>query len=465
MFKADGSPSRRRAGRLAICCAVLGLVLSVPGASARQEGDSAERSFTLENGLQVFLYEKHDLPLLNVVMGVDVGSKDETDDTNGLVHILEHCILFAGTTARSGEDVSRDARQHGAYFNASTGQDISLYQISLPSAYADFALRNEKEILFDFSVTQARLDEEKAVILEEMSQMEDDPARNVQNLLMQSLFPGHPYGRPVYGRAEIIGAATLEQLMRFHARYFVPDNCALAVVGDFRCAEMEDRVRTIFGPLPRSGQAPAEIPEAGRLRKDAIVKLEKDVEEAYLALGFVAPGFNDPEQYAVRLLTEIMGRGINPLLNTALNARQIVIKTMNMGYIANRRGGAVIITLTLDPKNAAAAVRDMTRFLKTAYRENYSLGDVPGDARFYAFDYLESAKNRIRFSSEQALESGLALAESLARFMLLNDRADPGRYLDHIDEMDSGDVRKAASKVFSKGNYALVTIVPRKDRK
>ena len=279
---------------------------------------------------------------------------------------------------------------------------------------------------------------------------------------MQSLFPGHPYGRPVYGRADVIEAATVEQLMSFHDRYFVADNCALAVVGDFRCAEMEEKVRTVFGPLPKSGRTPTDIPEAERLRKDAVVRLERDVEEAYVGIGFVAPGFNDPAQYAVRLLVEIMGRGINPLLNSALNSRQVLVKTMNMGYIANRRGGAVMVTLTLDPKNVTSAVRDVTRFLKTAYRENYSADDLPADARFYAFDFLESAKNRIRLSSEQGLESGLAMAEALARFMLLNDREDPGRYLDHIGDTDSGDIRKAASSVFSKGDYAVVTILPRK---
>ncbi|MCJ7488327.1 MAG: insulinase family protein, partial [Candidatus Aminicenantes bacterium] len=160
--------------------------------------------FVLDNGLRVFLYEKRDLPLLHVVTGFDVGSKNETDETSGLVHLLEHCILFRGTSVRSGAEVSADIRRHGAYFNANTGQDLSLFEISLPAEHAEFALRNQKEILFGLDLSQPELDEEKDIILEEYNQMEDDPQRNAVDLVLQALFPGHPYGRSVYGRREII---------------------------------------------------------------------------------------------------------------------------------------------------------------------------------------------------------------------------------------------------------------------
>ncbi len=424
-----------------------------------------ERSFSLGNGLQVFLYEKHDLPLVNIVTAVNVGSKDETDETSGFVHILEHCVLFAGTTSRSGEDVSRDVRAHGAYFNASTGQDVSVFEISLPAESADFGLRNQKEILFDFTLGQDKLDQEKAVVLEEINQTEDDPARYATSLLLQHLFEGHPYGRPVYGRRETVQSASVDAVMAFHAKYFVPDNCALAVVGDFDAKEMEEKVRSVFEPLKKSGLTPARLSRAALLKKGASVKEEKDVKEAYVAIGFSAPDFNHPDQYVVHLLTEIMGRGINPLLNAALSSRQDLIKTLAMAYLPNRFGGAIVISMTLDPKNAALAAREAISFLKKASSQNFSRDDVAGDEQYFVFDYLESAKNQIRFSSEQAGESGLVLASSLARFMILNTRENPGRYLDHIAKVDSGDLRKAILNYFGRGESVVVTILPRKTEK
>ncbi len=268
MAKRDLPGSRRLGTGLiaAFCLAALPLISAEPG-----------RYFVLDNGLKVFLYEKRDVPLLHVVTGFDVGSKDETDETSGLVHLLEHCLLFQGTAARSGAEVGADVRRHGAYFNGNTGQDLSVFEISLPSEYADFALRNQKDILFGLDLGQEELDGEKEIILEEFSQMEDDPERSAADLVLQDLFPGQAYGRSVYGRRDVIAAATAAELKAFHRKFFVADNCALAVVGDFDAADMERLVREIFGPLPKTGFERRPLPMAVPLKKSVSRRLERDV--------------------------------------------------------------------------------------------------------------------------------------------------------------------------------------------
>ncbi len=450
----------RRALRGGILAGAIALIL-LAGARAGPPAP-ASRSFVLPNGLKVFLYEKHDFPLINIALAVDAGSKDETDATNGLAHLLEHCILFRGTAERSAAEVSRDIRSHGAYFNANTGQDLSLFEISLPSEHADFALRNQKEILFGFALAPDALEEEKAVVLEEMYQMEDDPRRRGTDLVMQRLFEGHPYGRPVYGRPEVVRSARVEDLKTFHARYFVPDNCSLAVTGDFGAQDMEDKVKEVFGALPKSGRSRAVLPKAALLEKNVTVREEKDVKDAYLFLGFIGPDFNHQDRYAVDLLAEVMGRGVNPLLNLALRSRRDLVQNINMSYLAGRSGGAVVITMVLDQKNVAAATREAVTYLRKARDENFSADDFYGEDKYRVFDFLGNAKNQVRFSAEQAEESGLTLASSLARFMLQNELENPGPFLGHIARTTSGDLRKAAGRYFGKGEYVAVSIVPKK---
>jgi zinc protease len=451
---------RRFGPGLALVLLVLAAAGSFPGRAGGT--DDRSRSFRLENGLRVFLFEKRDLPLVNVVLAFDVGSKDETDGTNGLVHLLEHCILFRGTATRSGPEVSRDLRRHGAYFNAYTGQDLSLFELALPSRSAEFGLWNQKDLLFGLALTQEELDEEKEVILEEISQMEDDPHRYAVELALRNLFPGHPYGRSVYGRREVISAATVSDLMAFHRKFFVPDNGALAVVGDFRKEEMERTVRDVFGPLPSSGLVREPVPQAPLLKKNVFLREEKDVEGGTLVLAFPAPDYNDPDQYAMNLLVEMMGRGVHPLLPAALQARRDLLQTLTMAYLANRFGGAVVISMRLDPRNVAAARSEALNYLRGSAGESYSSSDHFGEAAFLAFDFLESAKNQVRFAVSQSEESGLALAGSMTRFMLLNTRQDPGRYLDRILNVSSSDVRKVARKYFARGGSAAVAVIPGK---
>jgi len=418
--------------------------------------------FNLDNGLRVFLLEKRDVPLLNVATAVNLGSKDETAETNGLVHILEHCILFRGTEARAGGDAGLASRSRGAYFNAHTDQDLSLFEISLPAAEADFAFRHQRELLFGLELSPEELESEKEIILEELSMLEDDAQRYAGYLVQQSVFKGHPYQKPIYGSREIIRSVTTDQVLAFYKKYFVPANAALAVVGDFAIADMEAKVRAAFGDLAKTPFAPADFPKAARLEKSVEIRETRDVQEATLVLGWAAPDADHPDQYAMDVLTEICGRGVNPMLNGVLRGgRRDLVKTLTMSYIARRYGGFVVLTMTLEPDNVAAAKRQAVDFMKKARNLNFAKDDYMGEAKFYAFDFLGSAKNQIRFSVEAFQENGLNLARSLSKYILFSDNGNGTDFLAAIDKLTSSDLRKAAARVFSEGEVASVVILPK----
>ncbi|MGB8951532.1 MAG: pitrilysin family protein [Candidatus Aminicenantales bacterium] len=420
--------------------------------------------FVLENGLQVFLYERHSLPLLQIVTAVNLGSKDESNSTNGLVHLLEHLLLFRGTQQRNSNQISQDIRRHGAYFNAYTTQDLTLFEISLPSEYADFALQNQKEILFNLQLKPEEVEAEKEVILEEISQIEDDPLRYATSLAYQNLFKGHPYQNPLYGKKENIQAMTVDQLDAYYQRYFVPLNCALAVVGDFDFPGMEKKIRDLYGTVPKR-EWTALPPEKASL-PDGVMEIEKemDVQRAYLVIAFQGPDYNHPDQYAVDILTEIIGRGINPMINRALSGRRNLIHTIAMDYISHKYGGAILIYLTLEPKSLSAAKKEAIDFLKKVRRETFSKEDFFGGEQFYAYDFLQSAKNKIKFASFQAQEKGLLVARALASSMLLSESTKKGNFMEAIERIDSSDLREAAARYFSRTEYVVVSIVPKKDK-
>lgn len=441
--------------RARVAGAALAACLGLWAGPASAEGPG--RSFTLDNGLRVFLYEKRDIPLLHLAAGFDVGAKDETDATSGLVHLLEHALLFRSGAADRGADM----RRHGAYFNGHTSQDLSVFEISLPSSEAGYALGALEDLVFGLDLGPADLERERDIILEEIGQMDDDPERRSVDLVLQALFPGHPYGRPVYGRPDVIAAATPETLAAFHRRYFSAANAALAVVGDFETADMERRVREVFGPLPKDASAPPGFPMAGPLKKASSERLERDVRGGYLTIGFAAPDYNHPDQYAMSVLVEALGRGVNPLLGGYLRSLRDSVQAVSMAYLPLRYGGAALVTVRADPKDLPAVERAAVAFLKRAGGQSYSKKDfIDPEAEMAAFDYLEMAKNQLRFAAGRAEESGPQLAGALVRYLLLNTRDQPGPYLDAIARVDSGDLRKAAGRYFGRAECAAVSIVP-----
>jgi predicted Zn-dependent peptidase len=431
-------------------------------------GDEVEKTsfmdFELDNGMKVFLYERHAIPLLNVVFSFDVGTKNESDESSGLVHILEHYILFRGTEMRTGEEIGQDIRAHGAYFNAHTGRDLATFELSLPSEFSDFALENQKDILFQLKLTQEELDKEKQIILEELSQIRDDPIKFGTSLVYQNLFQNHPYQRPVYGKREIIEAATVEEIQKFHKKYFVPANCALAIVGDFDAQEMQQKIRTIFGQLENNGFMSQEFEKVLPLKKNIEIEEEMDVNTGYLIIGAVGPDYNSKDHYGLDVLTEILGRGVIPLLNQPLRGRRELVKTISMGYAAYKYGGIIFINLTLEPDKMKAAKREAIKFLKNSRSLNYSKSDYQGEAQFYALDFLESAKNQIKFRFHQSQERGLNLAVAIATHAHRSDGTNRGPYIDNIESITSSNMRKAAGNFLSKNGYVLLSIIPKKDK-
>ncbi len=436
--------------------------LLLSSAAVPQQEQAQTKYFELANGLKVFLYERHTLPLINISVAVNCGTKDESEETSGLVHILEHCILFRGTEFRSGREIGQDIRKHGAYFNAHTGIDVSLFEISLPSQDADFALKNQKEILFNLKLTQEEIDEEKKVILEELSQIQDDPIKYATYLVYQNLFPGHPYQKSVYGRKETIEAATVEKLEEFYRKFYTPSNCALAAVGDFKMEEMEKKVKEIFGELEGEKPAPLKYEKAPFLGKTVNIEHEMDVKQGYLVVAMSGPDFNHNDQYSLDVLTEVLGRGVNPMLNIPLRGTVVLVHSISMSYSAYKYGGAISIFITLDPKNINAAKRNVINFLKETATKNYSKDDYMGESQFYALDYLESAKNQIKFKIQRSQEEGLVLATSLAMLILLSEGQERGSYLDNIEKVTSSQLRKSAGRYLSRGRYVVVSIVPQK---
>ena len=450
----NAQPSRKAA--LAI---ILGLF--VAGASWAQDS-SPGKSIVLENGLKVFFLEKHNWPLLSLAAAVNLGIKDESAETSGLAHILEHCLLFRGSDDPEGRGLELDLRRHGAYLNGNTSQDLVVFEMCLSSTETDFGLARMKDVLFGRHISQGGLDEEKEIILEEISQLEDDPIRFATILLFQNVFKKHPYSNSVFGSKDTIKALPLEKVQQCYEKHFVPGNCAFALVGDFAIKDMEEKVRVIFAGIKGESPAPVQFPKVSSVDKKVELRQEMDVKDGYLLVGVVGPDYNDPDQFRADVLTEIMGRGINPMLNPVLRGRFDLVQTIQMNYAAFEYGGVIWLVFTLDPKNINRATNETINFLKKAREQNYSRDEYPGEDQRYVFDYLESAKNQIKFNVQQAQERGLNLAGSIARHMLLTRGGFERGYLKNIEKLSPSDLRAIAGRYLGKGEYVVVSVTPQK---
>jgi zinc protease len=444
-----------------IILSVMAATLAWPGiAGAAVDKPPASAYFTLDNGLQVLLQEKHDLPLTGMALAIDLGTKDESEATSGYAHLLEHMLLFGAGAGSDSEARLAQLRGHGVEHNAHTDHDLMTFEVSCPAGESAWALEQMRLAVFSRNLDPRQLESEKRVISEEILQLRDDPAYLGRLLVMERLFAGHPYGRPVYGDGSAIQAATVEQLQAFCAPRLVPGRCALSVIGDFPLAAMEAEVRRNWGGMP-AGKAPAaDIPMVGRMEKNSEQQIELDVQESHLFIGWRAPEFNHEQRLPFSLLTRILGSGLNPLLNGVLRGGRLAVERVEMSYTPMRSGGMAVLHLTLKQQDIRGAKNEVAAFLSRIHSFNFSKEDVLPQNRMYVLDYLESARNQMEYGDANFRESTRNLSVACSRFLLLNRAAIKGSFLESVDKVSSSDLRRAAGKFLSGKKWAVLAITP-----
>lgn len=437
-----------------------------------------DKFFVLDNGLVVYVQQRDHVPLVNIAFAVNVGSKNEDAGTSGMVHVLEHLIFLGETEFHTADEMNREMRQHGVQFNAHTSHDLMTIEVSLPAQSWEFGLRLIKEKVFHLKFSQERLDKEKKIIFEEIAQHQDNPVSLGTHLALQHLFKDHPYQRPISGDREVVEKASVEEIQAFYQRYFIPSNCAVAVVGDVNLDDIDKTIREVFGKLKKqkSEEQGKKQPQlnnnfkmAPLLKKNAKVERHLDITQAHVVIGFHAPSSNHEHQLAVNILDRIFGSGINPLLRSVLFWRgRSLVYTVSTRYIALKYGGAFLIYLTLDPKKLKQARWELMKFLKNAWSYKYSIGDYPFNERTYVTDYLETARSAIKTSYQEFQEQGVRAAVNYARYILfykdIQSKKKQEPYMKRVEKIKSSHIRDAVSRYFSGKKYVAISILPEKKK-
>lgn len=423
---------------------------------------------TLPNGLRVFLYSRPEVPLLSLALAVDAGTKDESRGRNGLLHLLEHVLLFRSAGLPGGEDFALEMRRQGVYFNGFTGRDYSLFEMSAPPERAGAVFRSLAALVFDFDVGEEELEREKEVILEEISRLREEPLRFGLELVAARLFRRHPYGRPVHGHEQEITGLGRDDLLAFHRAYFRPSRCVLAAVGGLPVEDMEQAAREAFSSLTTENERSASEPlqPVPSFKENPVIHEYLDVKDAHVFVAVPAPDFNSPEQFTFDVLCEALGSGPAPLLLMALQRSGQRAAGLNMFYFPNALGGEAVAYCRTDEKSSARVARDMAAYLQKEVRsENFSPDDFPPGLAPAAFDFLNGARNGLALAAFRVEEDGLRLAESMARFLLLNRRAEPTAYLESVMRVGSSELRRAAAEWFSRRGSVTLVIHPLPGRK
>jgi predicted Zn-dependent peptidase len=433
--------------------ALAAVLLVAPGAMAGYKqintpnptDEMAVSIYQLDNGLTVYLTENHDTPRFYAEIAVRAGSKHDPAESTGLAHYLEH-LLFKGSENMGTLDFAQERihieriealyQQHfnetdpekrkalyaeinaesvkaaefavpnemdriykamgGGMVNAHTWHEETVYKVELPAnRLAQWAaLEVERFAHPVFRLFQTELE----TVYEEMNRALDNKDRIVRYAVEGQLFKTHPYGQqPTLGKVEHLKNPSLENIGKYFKAYYVPNNMAIFLSGDFE----KDAAMAIIDQA-FSAWTPGEVPAAQTWEEAPLQGREEVVTtyegEEFVLLAFRTASNKSADYEALSLIDMILDNSAAGLINLNLNQQQRVRQAGSNPGIYNDYGAQYLWGIPKEGQTLAeveALLLEQLEIIKRGEFEDWLVPAIINDFKKNTKAGLESDPARV----------------------------------------------------------------------
>ena len=320
----------------AIRAMAMSLALLAPLAGAAQAQVFDPTTFVLDNGMEVVVIENHRAPVVSHMVWYKAGAADEPAGKSGIAHYLEH-LMFKGTETRAPGEFSRIIADIGGRENAFTSQDYTGYFQTVAPQHLGLMMELEADRMTGLVLTDAIIEPERKVILEERrSRTDNNPRSLLSEQVAAATWLNHPYRLPIIGWAHEIEAITRADLERFYETWYAPNNAVLVVSGDVEPAAVRRLAEETYGKIPARTLPPRIRPvEPPQIAPREVVMRDTRVNQPSWSRRYLAPSYvaGDTEHaYALELLVEIFGGGATGRIYRSVVAEQALAASAGAWY-------------------------------------------------------------------------------------------------------------------------------------
>jgi zinc protease len=266
---------------------------------------------TLDNGLTVFLREKHDAPVASFWVWYRVGSRNELPGLTGMSHWVEH-MQFKGTPALAKGAIFGEVSRVGGTLNAMTSTDWTAYYETLPASQLDLSLRIESDRMVNSLFDPEETESERTVILSERQGAENRPTYLLNEEVIGTAFQAHPYRHMVIGYERDLRQISRDDLFGHYQRYYAPNNAFISAAGDFDAEELLERIQASFGSIPASTAVLPNVAQDPPQRGERRVLLKRPSPASYMVMAYRMPGATHPDVPAL-LVADALLSGAKPM--------------------------------------------------------------------------------------------------------------------------------------------------------
>ena len=347
------------------------------------------------------------------------GSCWERPGEEGLAHFIEHTV-FKGTARYPEPQIMAEATDRlGGSLDAFTGKEAACFYGKVLREKLPDLVDLLGELVSTPRFEEEELVRERSVILEEISQSEDQPDDWVSELFYAHFWPGRPLAHSILGRREQVAAYGAAEARSFFQRTYRAPNLLIAAAGDIEVEPFLELLRPILDALPR-GLTESPAPEANLPTPFLLNTPRKDLQQASLIMGFPSCAHRHPDRAAVNVLSHVLGGGMSSRLFMELREKHALCYQVGTYLTHYHDTGALQISASCAPDRArelvrrtvaeCARVRDLGVTLeeldraKLQLRTNLVFSQESASSRMFSLAYQTLHTDRLMTLDEQIAE-------------------------------------------------------------
>ena len=408
----------------------------------------------LSNGLEVFVYEKHDVPIASVIVAVRAGSQVENSDLNGLAHLHEHIFI---TSLSDMSTIPEDLREM-VEFAPFIYHGMTSYQFSMYTFYPFMTEDTEKAmiLLSDAFLNpwmgktdqelQQMLDQEKITILAEYDRNQSEPYFARERAKIRNIWSEYPSTMDVLGDRNELVTARIDELKYIQEKFYIPNNCALIITGDVEHEKMFDLADRYFGEW-KSGKNPfLGYPYKNpALNRSVVSIVQSDVSQITVDISFIGPGCCEEREdtFPSDILLSVLNNPASEFQKRLVDSG--LFTSCYVNYLTMTRDITINFVGRTTPEKFRQAY-------KTIFDEIKNLGDEG----YFSKGEVENAKSHILSEEVWNREQSSNYAQSLAFWWTSCGMDYFYSYEKGIKSTDKGDLEKLADEYIIGEPYVCI---------
>ena len=403
---------------------------------------------TLDSGLTLIHQYLPETPVAVVDVWVRAGAIAEPKEWGGMAHFLEH-MIFKGTKGIGPGVFDRMIEHKGGMANAATSHDYAHFFLTTASPYLPDTLPYLAEILLQAEIPDDEFDCERDVVLEEIRASGDNPDHLAFQTLCTSLYPHHPYGRPILGEESQLALHSPKQMRCFHRTHYQPEKMTVVMVGDVTeksaIALVEKNFREFATRCHCSTTVIKAEPLLGEIRRKSL-KIP-NLGHARLLMGWIGPGIDQlGDGLGLDLLSIVLAGGRSSRLVRELREDHHLVLDIHSSFSLQRDSSLFMINAYLEPEYLDRVEQIIRDRLQDLHTQDISDTELERAKRLLCHDYIFSTETPSQLAGLYGYYQTLASAELAVS------------YPRKIQQFQTSDLKKLAHQYLSPERYAITTM-------